>query len=345
MPRSISRVMTLIVALLCSAVLVACGQNGSDPGAGATGSTRTITNVDESTVEVPENPQRVVALSEPATDAMFALGVTPVGIIAGRGQEGAANYLKEKAADIPVVGTVSQLNYEAIGNLKPDLIVTDGTAVNNRPDVLEILGKIAPVAFTGYAGGNWRNTFNRIADAVNLADKGEEVLANYDARAAELKDRLAAKGLDQYTYSIVRWQVGAPALILKELPAGQALENVGLHRPPNQDREGKGHSDPVSLENLADIDADYMFLGTLGGSSVGNPNAGGVADQANAEQALKEAAETPGFTDLKAYQGNHVIPVDGSLWTTTGSATLMDAILDNIEAVLLEDEPATANAA
>lgn len=335
MPRSISRVLTLILALLCSTALVACGQNGSDPGAGTAGATRTITNVDESTAEVPENPQRVVALSEPATDAVFALGITPVGIIAGRGQEGAANYLKEKAADIPVVGTVSQPNYEAIGNLRPDLIVTDGTGVNNRPDVLEILRQIAPVAFTGYAGGNWRNNFNAIADAVNMAEKGKQVLADYDARAADLKERLAAKGLDQKTYSIVRWQIGSPALILKELPAGQALENVGLPRPPSQDREGKGHSDPVSLENLSDIDADYLFFGTLGGSSVGNPNAGGAANRDDAEQAVKKAAETPGFTDLKAYRDGHIFPVDGSMWTSTGSATLMNAILDDIEALLL----------
>ena len=39
------------------------------------------------------------------------------------------------------------------------------------------------------------------------------------------------------------------------------LSDLGLQRPPAQDREGKGHSEPVSLENLSDIDADYMFIG------------------------------------------------------------------------------------
>lgn len=345
MPRTLSRVMTMLLALLCSVALAACGQSSTDTSFGDSGPTRTITNADKSTADVPVDPQRVVTLSEPATDAAFALGFTPVGLIAGRGQDGVANYLKDQAGDIPVVGTVSQLNYEAIGNLQPDLIITDGTAVNNRPDVLEILRQIAPVAFTGYAGGDWRYNFTHIADALNMAEEGEEVLAAYDARAEELKQRLANEGLDQYTYSIVRWQVGAPALILKELPAGRALEDVGLPRPANQDREGQGHSDPVSLENLADIDADYMFLGTLGGSSVSNPNAGGVADLDSAKEAVEEAAETPGFTDLTAYKEGHVIPVDGSVWTTTGSATLMNTILNDIESALLADADTTADAA
>src|SRR5690606_36892676 len=148
-------------------------------------------------------------------------------------------------------------------------------------------------------------------------DRAADVLAEHDARVASLRERLTAQYADA-TFSIVRWQGGAPALILKELPAGRALTDLGLRRPPAQDRDGRGHSEPVSLENLDQIDADYLFFGTLGGASVDNPDAGGSADAAAAREALRIAEQRPGFTRLNAYRTGRVLPVDGSAWTSTG---------------------------
>ena len=119
-------------------------------------------------------------------------------------------------------------------------------------------------------------------------------------------------------------------MILEELPAGIALTDLGLERPPAQDHRGRGHSEPVSLENLRLIDADYMFFGTLGGSSVENTNAGGDSDVSAAEEALEQARDVPGFSGLDAVREDHVIPVDGSLWTSTGGPILMTRIVDSV---------------
>ena len=102
----------------------------------------------------------------------------------------------------------------------------------------------------------------------------------------------------------------------------------------DQDKDGRGHSEPVSLENLDRIDADYLFLGTLGGYSVGNTEAGGSSDTDAAEAAIKQAEQVPGFTELTAYREHHVIPVDGSLWTSTGGPLLMDGLVDSVVAAL-----------
>ena len=48
--------------------------------------------------------------------------------------------------------------------------------------------------------------------------------------------------------------------------------------------------------------------------------------------ALEEAKSTVGFDSLGAVKANHVIPVDGSLWTSAGGYLLMDGIVSNIEA-------------
>lgn len=308
----------------CFAGASASGSTSNAPG----GSTRVIVDVEGTEVEVPEHPERIVTLSEPTLDGVLALGVTPVGTVTGRGQSTVPGYLADVAGELPILGGIAQPNYEAICAAKPDLILVDGTSVNNNPPVIAALRQVAPVVFTGYAGGDWKANFRFVADAMNMVDEGEQVILDYEARVAEAKPQLAEYA--DSTFSIVRWQGSSAALILKELLPGRALTDLGLKRPAQQDREGRGHSDPVSLENLQDIDADYLFFGTLGGSSIGNPNAGGSTTVDGASDALEEAVAVPGFTGLTAYQNDRVILVDGSVWTSTGGPLLMNRLIDDV---------------
>lgn len=327
------RAILTAVGLGGAAALSGCGlANSSRPAATAT--SRSVKNVDGSAVNVPTNPKRVVTLSEPTTDAILALGLKPIGVVAGRGQKTVPNYLSEKAKNIPIMGSIGQPNFEAIGAQKPDLILVDGTGLKNNAKALATLRAIAPTVYTGDAGGDWRSNFTNIANALNQEQKGKQVLAAYDKRVKEMASALAPKYSGK-TFSIIRWQGTAAALILKELPAGVALNDLGLKRPASQDRKGHGHSEPVSLENISQIDADYMFFGFLAGSSVSNPKAGGSADTSAATKALQQAAQVPGFAELGAYKAGHVYPVDGSVWTSTGSAILMNSILDDVKRHLL----------
>lgn len=289
-----------------------------------------VKDIDGVEVTVPATPQRVVTLSEPTTDGALALGIKPIGVVAGRGQADVSNYLKPQAGDLPILGVIGTPNYEAIGAAKPDLILVDGTSVNNNPEALRVLRQIAPVVFTGYAGGDWRVNFEIVADALNLAEEGRQFLARHDARVAEVSAQLEEKGLLDQTYSIVRWQGNGAGLILKELPPGKALTALRMARPAEQDKEGRGHSEPVSLENINHIDADWIFFGTLGGSSVGNPQAGGELGVEASAKALEEAMRVPGFAALGAVKAGQVIPVDGSVWTSTGGPLLMGRIVEDI---------------
>lgn len=331
MPKSLTRALVGALALATATTLAACGGEDAAP---STTNTRVVLDIDEVAVEVPEDPQRVVTLSEPTLDGVLALGLTPVGTVAGRGQSGVPGYLAGDAEGVEIIGTVAQPDYEAIGAVKPDLILVDGTSINNNPDAIAALSRIAPVVYTGYAGGSWVDNFTIVGDALNRADEAAAVIEDYQAEAKRVGDELAETYGDD-TFSIVRWQGNAPSMILKELPAGRALEDLGLKRPESQDTYGRGHSEPVSLENLSLIDADHMFFGTLGGSSVANPEAGGASDVQAAEAALATAVEVPGFTSLDAYRNNSVIPVDGSLWTSTGGPLLMQRIVADVERALL----------
>lgn len=320
------RFIALAASVLVGASLLAgCGSSSEVASDVAM---REVTDVEGTRMDVPVDPQRVVTLSEPTLDGALALGITPVGTVAGRGQSGAPAYLGDAAADVPVLGTIANPDYEAIAKVDPDLILVDGTSINNA-EVMSVLREIAPTYFAGYAGGSWRATFGQVALALNEVDAGTAVEDEYDAHVREV-----AASLDDYaddTFSVVRWQGGSASLILKELPAGMALEDLGLARPEGQDRRGRGHSEPVSLENLAQIDADHMFFGTLGGASEGNRNAGGSSDVEGAEAALVEARKVPGFSSLDAVRNDQVYVVDGSLWTSTGGPLLMRGLVDSVK--------------
>lgn len=331
-----TRVRAFAALALASLTLGACSSTqpapASSSGANGTSETRVVTDASGQEVTLPSHPTRVVTLSEPTTDNALALGVTPIGVVSGRGQQTVPNYLLDRAGDIPILGSIGTPNLEAIGAAHPDLILVDGTSVkNNDTETLTALGQIAPVFFTTQSGGDWRETFALTADALGVPEQADVKLAEFDQHVADVSARLNAGYLDQ-TYSVVRWQGDSAGLILKELPAGQALTALGMKRPANQDRDGEGHSEPVSLENIDQIDADWIFFGTLGKSSVNNPSAGGATGVEASAAALEEAKNTVGFDSLGAVQANHVIPVDGSLWTSTGGYLLMDGIVSSIEA-------------
>ena len=71
------------------------------------------------------------------------------------------------------------------------------------------------------------------------------------------------------------------------------------------------------------------------GNLAPHQEAGGAADVDDAIKSIQEAQKVPGFTDLKAFQANRIIPVDGSAWTSTGGPLLMHKILDDINAALV----------
>lgn len=322
----------LLLLLGALGVLAGCG--GGSIGT-TDGATRTYTDVAGNKLTIPVRPQRVVALSEPSLDDSVALGVTPIATTAGRGQGTISAYLQGKVEGIGTVGILGQPNIEKIAALAPDLILTDGTAILDG-SIVEKLQAIAPVVDVSKTGENWKTAFLATADILGRQARGKALMAEYDARVKSVKSRLGANA--DAEVSIVRWGgIGLPAVLMRELAASRVLSDLGLRRPPFQDQQGPGHSVPVGLESLSDIDGDWIFFGSLG---EGGPS-GGVsekpADVASAEEAMRIAEdETPGFKRLRAYRLGHIVPVDGSAWTSAGGYLAEQVVLDDVERALDE---------
>lgn len=102
--------------------------------------------------------------------------MTPVGIASPKGASSQPAYLEDQLADVQTVGTTSELNFEAIAALKPDLILVSKLRVDESYDQLS---QIAPTVLSIRPGFPWKENFLLTADALGLENKAIEVLNEY----------------------------------------------------------------------------------------------------------------------------------------------------------------------
>lgn len=268
-------------------------------------------------VAVPDKPARVLALSELDLDALLALQVRPVGATRGRGQSGMPAYLGKASAGIPVAGNFASPVLDLVIGMQPDLILAGGIP---DPELLAQLNRIAPTVVTYKPGEAWHSAFRRVAELVQRKPEGERFMADYQARAAALRERLGPQR--GASVSVVRWNPNGPAYMLRDAFASLVLADLQLARPASQQQPGAHHSPPLSLEALERIDADWLFLGTLDG---GGP----------ASKALQAASASPAFQRLDAVRNKRMVSVDGSLWTSPGGPLAALAILSDVEKAMV----------
>ncbi len=268
---------------------------------------------------IPENPERVVAITDSDLDALLALGVEPVGITNGRGQMTPARYLANALPEgVNVVGDFFTPNLELVLELEPDVILAAGL---QNPDLLEQLNAIAPTVDTYLNGSDWQTHFRTVADVVGRQAEAEAFISAYDERIAALQEALADHLDDEFI--VARWSADGPQVMAPITFVSHVLFDLGLTSPPEipELQSGHAHSAPLSLETLGVIDVDWAFIGTL-------------QSEGDAVTALDAALENPLFQALEVVQNEQLIVVDGSLWTSSGGPLAVMMVLDDVEAAM-----------
>lgn len=187
----------LIGGAVAAGLLAACGNgSGSDQGAGqstatAAKTTRSFVDARGVSVEVPDRPQRIVALHDINAGAhLLSLGAPVVGIAErSRPRADMTRYFDLSA--IPTVGLVYEPNVEAIAAARPDLIVGEGfnnkgMFTDDKEATQRALDAIAPVVFVD----TFRPPEAVMADFARLI--GPAATASVDQQRAEL-DELVGK--------------------------------------------------------------------------------------------------------------------------------------------------------
>ncbi|WP_422822700.1 ABC transporter substrate-binding protein [Vreelandella maris] len=273
-------------------------------------------------VEVKGTPERVVTLYEGALDAAVAAGVKPLGAVTTRGGDNVATYTEAHLGeDRPaIMGVVREINIEAVLAQQPDLILAPAQLSDEQ---YQLLSHIAPTVVPPtqpLAPDNWKNEARLYGEALNRQAAIAEAIAAVEQRAAEVGQAVEEAGIAGSAF-LVRWMPGGPMVMSQNLFATGLLAQAGLDVQDGGLVGERGvHSDVLSLENLSQVDGDWLFLATL--------NEDGQA-------ALEAAKQSSAFTRLNVVEQERVIPVDGQLWTSANGPLAAQAILDDIEAALL----------
>lgn len=201
------RTLALTAGLLCAAAAPAMAAATTAPtmpdDTNTTGDTRPF-EADNGTVEIPVDPQRIVALG--SAGVYLSLGVEPVGLGPTADPISELAWLPPEAteANDAAVDVGEPADYEQIASLEPDLIVVYEPAHVWTPDRYdeERLQSIAPTVYIELNSTIWEAQVERLADAVGELDAFEADKAQYDSLVAEIQERYADL-LDATTFSFL----------------------------------------------------------------------------------------------------------------------------------------------
>jgi iron complex transport system substrate-binding protein len=297
------RVRATLSALAALTVLVGCSsteERSDDAGAAAPDGAFPV-SIEHTfgTTTIEEQPERVVVLGWSAQDAVYALGVAPVGMPSypyGGGDDGVLPWDDEHfdPAKTTLLDTADGPPLEEIAALRPDVILApyEGFDETTYAD----LSGIAPtVAYPGEAWATpWEEQTRMIGEALGKADEAEQLIADTEAAVA----RVAAEHPEFEGLSFAYTSMGADALYLYlgEDPRVQLIAKLGLTLDPSVDAlAGTGAASTfysqISLERAPEITADVVV---------------GFADGLTAE----EIAAQPVYAQVPAIQRGSAVLID-----------------------------------
>ncbi|GAA3479063.1 iron-siderophore ABC transporter substrate-binding protein [Streptomyces yanii] len=273
---------------------------------------RTLTHAMGKT-ELKSAPKRVVVLDVGEFDNVVSLGVKPVGYAPSEGDEAIPSYLKKDAGNPKNVGTINNLNLEAIAGLKPDLILGSQLRAADKYDQLS---KIAPTVFSIRPGFTWKENYLLNAAALDKTAKAKSQLDAYEKKAAKLGEDI---GPDKPTISMVRYLPDRIRLYAKASFIGTILEDAGLPRPKNQQIDDLAAE--ISPEKIDEADADWIFTGVYG-----DPKA----------TKRDTAQSNPLWKNLKAVKEGRAKDVPDETWYLGLGVTAANLVLDDLRADLVK---------
>lgn len=261
--------------------------------------------------EVPDDPQRIVILTNEGTEALLSLGITPVGAANSWLGDPWYDHIAPLMEGVQPLGTENGINLELVAALEPDLILGN---MQRHEEVYAQLSAIAPTVMSERLRGDWRVNYALYAEAVGMVEKGAEVLAEYDGQVAALSAALGDNLAEEV--SIIRFLASQIRIYQLDSFSGVILSDLGFARPAIQNVEEFALR--VGRENIPDMDGDRIFHFTY-------DNGNGEGDAATSE-----ALADPLWQSLSAVEAGRVHQVSDTVWNTAGGILAARLMLEDI---------------
>ncbi|MBD8067144.1 iron-siderophore ABC transporter substrate-binding protein [Devosia sp. PTR5] len=266
------------------------------------------------TLEVPDNPQRVVVLTNEGTEALLAVDVTPVGAVKSWLGDPWYDHIADQMSDVTVVGEESAVNLEVLVSLQPDLIL--GNKMRHEK-IYEQLSAIAPTVLSERLRGDWKVNMALYTDAVGKGEEGKAELARFDARVAKLRDELGDAVNEKI--SVARFMAAQTRIYFKDSFSGLILDEIGFARPASQDKAD--FAEEITKERIPEFEGDRLVYFTYE-----------TGDGAGDTQA-RDWTGDPLWQNLDVVKAGKVYPVSDAIWNTAGGVIAANLMLDDIEKI------------
>ncbi|MBA2692262.1 MAG: iron-siderophore ABC transporter substrate-binding protein [Rubrobacter sp.] len=299
------------------AMFTACGESGSggDERDADGPAMRTVEHAMGET-EVPEEPERVAALDNGATDAMLALGVEPAGVTTFTGTDFESyEYVEEELRGVELLGQFVEPNLEAVANLGPDLIVA---SEGSHGEIYNELTQVAPTVAMEDTNGDFREYVRNVGAVLAMEDEVEERVEEYEREAAEAAENLEGAVGDE-SVAFLRVTSEDYRLYGNDRLVGPILYgDLGLEIPSLvEELAADENYVEISLERVPDLDAEHLF----------------VLDQTDDE--MEELTESPLWQSVPAVPQGNVYPAGRDTWIAVGLLA-SESMIEDIEEALMD---------
>ena len=273
-------------------------------------------------VTLDKMPERIVTLDYGFLDTLDALGVEGiVGVAAGGGKGNMPAHLKEKYVndDVADVGTLKQIDFEAVAAAEPDVIFISG----RQTPYYEELKEITPnVVFIGSDNENYieavYETVDLAADIFGKEEKAKELKASLqekvdavNEKAAGYENALVAMYNDK---KISGFDNGADSRF------AYVYNDFGF-KPATTDIEASSHGSDFSYESLLSVNPEVLLI---------------IDRTASDVETIKADIENDIIKQTRAYKEGKIVYLDGVNWYfssngVTTEADKLDEILDELK--------------
>lgn len=245
--------------VIASLGLAACGNNEaqtSETTASSAVATDTMLTVKDSngeSVEVQQNPEKVVVFDNGSLDTLDALGVGDK--VIGAATKNLPAYL-EKYQEVESAGGIKEPDLEKINEMQPDLIIISG----RQSDYQEQLSQIAPTLYLAMDTEKpWESMQENVTTLAKIFDKekeAEEKLTDLTKQIDEVKEKASA--LDQ-TALVTLVNEGQLSAYGSGSRFGLVHDLFGFKQADDQ-IEASTHGQSVSYEYVLEKDPGILFV-------------------------------------------------------------------------------------
>ncbi len=272
-------------------------------------STMTITHsLGETTVE--KNPERVVVFDIPTLDTMEALGIdNVVGVPTSTYPENLSKYESDEYAKL---GTVKEIDLEAIKSADPDLIIIGGRQADYYDQLTEIAPTISVSKDNADYVGSVKENINTIAELFEVEEKANEEFAKVEERLNEVKELVNGK-------EALMVMVNEGNLSVYSDKSRFALINQGLGFVNADDTiEDSTHGQTVTFEYLAEQNPEYLIVLDRSAATGG-------------ESTVETVLDNDLVRSMDAHKNGNIIYLDAYTWyLNDGGLNSINIMIDDI---------------